>query len=990
VNRDSVAAVYVWLVIAASLIAAPVLGQGAIDGTVVGADGRPVESAAVRAVRTDRSVARDALTDTAGRFRLTALTAGTYAVTVHRVGYRSAELAGVRVADGQTQTLTVALTQAATRLSTIEVVTSPTAVDASTPALTIRLDRTFTELVPSARDASSLIALVPGSRKDQLWGAAPGAANNYQVDGVEMNHPGTGGDFLGLSVDWIQSLEITGLGAGAEHGNFQGGIINAVTKSGNNNFRSALRTNHESPKLTATNLNANEIGSEQAGRTELSGEARGPIVRDRLFYFLAAEFIKRDVRAPDLTTTAEGDFQPQQERHRDARGIAKLTWLPGAGQRLDAMGGWSGFDTERAGVNGVDDPSSLARVRQPAKFGSLAYTNSRLPRMVLDARLAGFASQDTRTGYEGGLVPGVQLLQLGRMPTHQNVAFDEFRKSGNTSGSIRVRMAPRALGTDHELLLGADFTNATWRHERTRNGGLTWRPYTYGVTGFDPDDVATWGTVGSDWGGETILNSVVNEHALFVQDKVAIGPRITLTPGIRRGAWSGTLNPAPFAGPSKKVVAATAFDPRVGVAWDVTGRNTLALKAHWGRYHQGMLALLFDRAEGGNVYTNSRFYYSAPNLANPKQTFTPQQRDAPGSGFSTFFDEAILNETGRVEKYRQPYVDQLVLAAEKSLGSRWKVEATYAKRSNRDIVGLVDRNMAANYSPIHDVLVDHRFATGRVLDVNGRPLMLPVVWVSNQDLRGTLFSCGDSGTAACGGSIGGYTAVEVAGLTFDPDLALTTIPQARREYWQFTLLVRTEQSWWRAEGSLSLARLRGNTPGVMGYGGAGGAVSALPFARPNEAINFEGTLPDAQELDARVWATAQLPWSFRAGALWTHTYGETFAPTFAFNGRYLYSDAQGTALPYTLFRRILGQSVFVEPRGSRHYPSRDLIDLHLEWRSPGRMSVTMDLFNALGSNAITLINTNIGDQTASDPTSYFAATRLRAAPRALRAGLRIE
>src|SRR6185436_10814424 len=110
--------------------------------------------------------------------------------------------------------------------------------------------------------------------------------------------------------------------------------------------------------------------------------------------------------------------------------------------------------------------------------------------------------------------------------------------------------------------------------------------------------------------------------------------------------------------------------------------------------------------------------------------------------------------------------------------------------------------------------------------------------------------------------------------------------QARREFWQATFLVRTVQAWWRAEGSLSVARLRGNTPGVLGYGTSGGVLTTLPFVRPNEAINFEGTLPDAQEIDARVWATARLPMSFKAGVLWTHTYGETFAPTFAFNGRY--------------------------------------------------------------------------------------------------------
>src|SRR5260221_470712 len=135
---------------------------------------------------------------------------------------------------------------------------SPGSLGASTPALAPRRERQIPEVLPTARDASSLIALVPGARKDQLWGGAAGASNDYQMDGVSMNHPGRGGDFLSLSVDWIDALEVRGLGAGAESGNFQGGIINAITKTGTNERRSAFRANSESERLTATNFNANE------------------------------------------------------------------------------------------------------------------------------------------------------------------------------------------------------------------------------------------------------------------------------------------------------------------------------------------------------------------------------------------------------------------------------------------------------------------------------------------------------------------------------------------------------------------------------------------------------------------------------------------------------------------------------------------------------------------------------------------------------------
>jgi hypothetical protein len=91
-----------------------------------------------------------------------------------------------------------------------------------------------------------------------------------------------------------------------------------------------------------------------------------------------------------------------------------------------------------------------------------------------------------------------------------------------------------------------------------------------------------------------------------------------------------------------------------------------------------------------------------------------------------------------------------------------------------------------------------------------------------------------------------------------------------------------------------------------------------------------------------------------------------------------------------VFKSLLGQTLFVEPRGSRHYASRDVVDLHLERRSPRFAVLTLDLFNALGSNALTNVNSIVGNRIDSDPTSYFMAGRLRVEPRTLRVGLRVD
>ena len=988
----------------------PLHGQsGAIVGKVVQldslaagvcADGCPLAEAAVHLVRSGGGHPRETTTIADGSFGLDSLTPGVYTLTARRLGYRSAELTGIRVADGQTLRLQIRLTRAPRRLSTVEVLASPLSIDAMTSELPIHLSRAYTELLPSAREASSLVSLVAGARTNQLWGGAPGVSNDYQLDGVSMNHPGLGGDFLSLSVDWIESVDVRGLGVGAENGNFQGGIINAITKTGGNERRYAVRTNYESSGLTATNFNANEQGVEEAGRREVSGELLGPIARDRLFYFASGSFVARDLRSPDLTTAAPRDFQPVHETHHDGRALGKVTWLPAPGQRVDALVGYSSFTTEHAGINGVDDPTATVAVRQPNTFYELSWNNTGNAANQVGIRLAGFNARETRLGYAGASVPAVQLFQLGRMPTYQNASFDETHEPSNVGLTAQWTTRQHVVATDHRLVLGGDASRGHWRSERARNGGLTWRPYTSGVVNFDPTSASTWQTVASDWGGDMHLDSDVASEALFIQDYATVGGRLTITPGIRVGHWAGFVHPrcasistASASCDSFRAVQATGFDPRIGISWDVTGRNTLAVKAHWGRYHQGMFSLFFDRAAGVDAYTNERFYYTAPPITDARRTYTAAERDAPSSGFGTFYDELILDEAGRVEHYRQPYVDQAMIGLEKSLGASWKLEVTYTNRRNGDIVGLVDRNLLSNYTAIHGVAVNHRFVNGLLLDANGQPLVLPTLYVANKDLQHAL----DVITANAKfppESLLGYSADYIRRLAWNPDLVLTTIPQAKRRYQQITFQLRRFGEAWRGEASVTGARLRGNVAGVTGYGTTGSAFSAGQFVRPNEAINAAGFLPDALEMEGKLWLTARLPYAMHGGLVYTHVLGERFSPSFQVLGRYRYSRANGTTtgedVPDDALRTVLGQSIFVEPRGSRQYASRDVVDAHLEWHSPRGPTLTADLFNVLGSNAIVSINTNIGDQDPGDPTSLFGAPRLRVAPRTLRLGLRAD
>lgn len=989
------------LIAFSTTVAAQTPLRGTIAGTVVSSAGQPVAGALVslRAAR-DTAVTAEATTDSRGAFHLS-LRPDVFSLVVRQLGFRPATLGGLRVVGADTVRVRVVLAPTATALSTVVVLRSPVSVETLDPQSTRRITTETALLLPTARDASAVVALVPGAKDGRLWGGAGAATNDFRIDGISMNHPGRGGDFLRLPREWVEGVEIRGLGAGAEYGNFQGGVIDAMTRRGGQARTRTVRSYYESERLTASSFGANEIGSEPAGRTEFSGEASGALAPGKVFYFAGAQFVESARRSPALGTPAPSDFLGLRERERTLRAIGKLSWDLAAGARADLTLGGSTRGTSDAGINGLDDRTAL-----PDGSASALWYHARWYRPLGDAttlelRAAGFDAVESSSGASGSAVPSIQVLTVGDLPRYQNPEFEERAAPASHSLTAMLRRTISQGSAIHRFSAGIELSAARWSESRLRSGGLTWRPYLNDTTPWSATDASTWTTVGSEWGGELRLRARERQAAAFIQDELTLAARVTISPGLRLTQWSGRLTPcsnyvfAPTCVGEIGVVSTRAVDPRLGIAWDLTGRGTFALKAHAGRYHQGIYAQLFDRAAGANAYTNERFYYYAPPISDPRQAFTAFQRDAllGPSGFSTFFDERILNESGAVRGYRQPYVDQLSLSLERQFGTRWKLELLALHRRNGDIVGLVDRNLATNYTRLTGIAVDHRLTALGVLDAYGRPLVLDTLVVANKDLIDAVLRLNENRRPPLAPlAFAGWLPADLGTLTWDPRVELSTLPAARGRYGQLTATVTAFGGSWRGEGSLTLAHLEGNVAGVTGHGTVGTAFSAGPYVRPNESLNASGILPDATEFEAKVWVTGRLPRGLQGGLLFTHILGERTTPSFTIEGRYRYTDVAGMTAPDELIRRVLGQTIFVEPRGARHYASRSLLDLHLE-RGFGaqarRFDVTLDLLNALGSRAVTRVKTEIDDQAIADPSSVLGAARARVSPRALRIGLRI-
>ena len=116
--------------------------------------------------------------------------------------------------------------------------------------------------------------------------------NQYQLDGVDITAAQTGAAWVWPSTDIIEEVQVVGLGAPAEYGNYQGAVFNVITKSGSNKFLVNANYYWQPAALTTTNVEAREPGHRRdAGvqpractRTSASTSG-GPIMKDKLWYF---------------------------------------------------------------------------------------------------------------------------------------------------------------------------------------------------------------------------------------------------------------------------------------------------------------------------------------------------------------------------------------------------------------------------------------------------------------------------------------------------------------------------------------------------------------------------------------------------------------------------------------------------------------------------------------------------------------------------------
>jgi len=290
---------------------------GQITGVVSDTTGAVVPNATVTITNQGTNQTQTANTSDDGVYRFVLLQPGVYAVKVAPTGFAEQTL-DVEVQVGRTTDANFTLGAAG---ATAEVTVTAEGVQTTASQSDAVIDQTSISNLPiNGRRFQDFVTLTPTAQVDPSRGQISlsgqrGINTNINVDGVDYNQPFFGGIRGGeranlaftIPQESIKEFQVVAAGYSAEFGRSSGGIVNAVTKSGDNSLRGSLfylyrpdrlaRGNEFSRALQEQRLDASGFDATLAPtQHQFGGSVGGPIIKDRLFYFTSYE--QQRFRAP--------------------------------------------------------------------------------------------------------------------------------------------------------------------------------------------------------------------------------------------------------------------------------------------------------------------------------------------------------------------------------------------------------------------------------------------------------------------------------------------------------------------------------------------------------------------------------------------------------------------------------------------------------------------------------------------------------------------
>ncbi len=313
---------------AAILVSVSAIAQvttSSLAGRITDNEGLPVIGAAVLATHTPSGTVYGVVTNAEGRYTINGMrTGGPYTVAVSCLGYQGLTYTDVTLQLAETFSLNGTLKEDSEMLSEAMVIAAPASKFSAekTGAATNISNQQITELPTVSRSITDVTRLSPYGGNGMSFGGADGRTANFTVDGASFNNnfglssnlPGGGNP---ISLDAIEELQVVISPYDVRQTNFIGGGVNAITKSGTNTFKGSAYVYHRNEYMRGNTVHGVEVpGARDKDRTTTYGfTLGGPIVKNKLFFFVNAEYAQVPSQAVTWRARADESVTPSSDQY---------------------------------------------------------------------------------------------------------------------------------------------------------------------------------------------------------------------------------------------------------------------------------------------------------------------------------------------------------------------------------------------------------------------------------------------------------------------------------------------------------------------------------------------------------------------------------------------------------------------------------------------------------------------------------------------------
>lgn len=643
---------YLWLLIMLSSYAMAALGQvttSSTNGKVTDEQNEPLPGTSIVAIHEPSGTRYSAVTNMQGDYNLQGMRiGGPYRVEFSYVGYRRVVFTHIFLKLAEAYVCNARLTESLELDEIVVLGTASKFAGEKTGASTHITSKDISRFPNISRGLTSLTKMSPYSTRNG-FGGRDQRMNNYTIDGANFNFsmgldgavlPGGGNP---ISIDALEEIQISIAPFDIRQSNFVGGAVNAVTKSGANQFRGSAYLYTKNEYLRGNKVDDYDLGSRTEERRNIYGfTLGGPIIKNKLFFFVNGEYeySPQPIHKWKLSTDGKEDVQNQISRVTDEDmrrfsqdlknmyGYDTGSWTDFAGStsvyRTMARVDWNITDNHRLMLRynytgqGRDNNlvgSALSIDGGPVGRYSMSFRNStwqqldnvssltaelnsRFSPVMTNQLLAGFTFNDGNKRECNGDFPTVDIMKADETGTNRafmNAGYEQHawnngirEKVWNITDNLSVHLG------NHNLTFGASFEVQNLSNCYMRYGAGYYRYNTYEdfVNKAAPIAFALCYSLTDE---EEALASVhYNQLSLYAQDEHHVNERLKLLYGIRMDVpfyvnkryENPSITAYEFNGSKLSTAhwpaSTPLFSPRIGFNYDLSGNQTLKLRGGTG------------------------------------------------------------------------------------------------------------------------------------------------------------------------------------------------------------------------------------------------------------------------------------------------------------------------------------------------------------------------------------------------------------------------